>query len=220
MSRANPRYRRRNFNLAALTNDILRVKVVGMLENQVCVSSFFYKGPSLVNNCTQANLTDLGAGFVAAGNMLTKYLAACSSDYTLSQVNIDCPTTPSLAPLITTQVGSGGGPAGHLPTEMAVVLIKQTAVRGQCGRGRVSIPAVPTAWVTASKLTTVVAHNNLATQMEASITAGADTFFPCIYSAKGSRVFPVPGYAAITLVQLAAGSLLGTVRRRKIGRGK
>lgn len=220
MSRANPRYRRRNFNLSALTNDIFRVKVVGFLENQTCVSSFFYKGPSLVNNATQANLTDLGSGFVAAGGMLLKYLAACSSDYTLSQVNIDCPTTPSLAPLITTQAGSGGGPTPHLPTEMAVVIIKQTAVKGQCGRGRVSIPAVPSAWVTASKLTTVTAHNALAVAMTDAITSGPDTFFPCIYSKAGSRIFPIAGYAALTLCQLAAGSLLGTVRRRKIGRGK
>lgn len=220
MSRANPRFRRNNFALAPLTNDILRVKVVGTIESQVCVSSFFYKGPSLLNNCTLANLTDLGSGFVATGNMLTKYLAAVSSDYVLTNVNIDCPTTPSLAPLITTQVGNGGGPTPHLPTEVCGVLIKQTAAKGQCGRGRLSIPAVPSAWVTASKVTTLTAYFALASQIETAITAGGDTFFPVVYSAKGSRTHPIPGYAAITLVQPAAGALLGTVRRRKIGRGK
>lgn len=220
MSRANPRFRRRNPNLPALTNDVLRVKIVGQIENQVTVSSFFYRGPTLPNNCTLADLTDLGTGFVAVGNMLSKFVAAVSADWTLTAVNIDCPTTPSLAPLITAQTGNGGGPTPHLPTEVAMPLIRQTAVKGQCGRGRLSTPAVPSAWVTASKLTTTGAHLALAGQMELTIVQGGKTYTPVVYSAHGSRVFPIPGSADITLVSLSTGLLVGTIRRRKIGRGK
>lgn len=220
MSRANPRYRRRNLNLPALTNDVFRVKLYGTIENQETISVFTYIGPSLVNNAVTSDLTDFGSALVAVGNLCTKYAAACSADWVFTRIAVDVPTTPSLAPIIVNFPGNGAGPAGHMPTEVGMPLLKITASRGQCGRGRISTPAVPTAWVTASVLSNTGAHSALAFQMIQNLVQGPSTWRPCVYSAKGSRLFPIPGAALLTNAILPAGNLLGTIRRRKIGRGK
>jgi hypothetical protein len=143
-----------------------------------------------------------------------------SSDWVLNFCVIDCPTSPSLAALTQTVISFGTGTAGHEPTEVAFNINRYTGFKGQCGRGRVLMPAVPTSVVTASKVTTLTAYTAFANQMLAPIAQGGDTFTPGLYSRDGSHAFPGAGYADLTATLTQASSLLGTARRRKIGRGK
>lgn len=220
MSRANPRFRRSNIKLPTPVNNVYRVRVLGKIENQLTVSSFFYRDARVSQTATTAFLTDLGTGFIAPGGMLAKYAAACSSDWSVSAIIIDCANLTTLSPLFAAQTGNGGGPATHMPTEVSMPLIRRTAVKGQCGRGRISTPAVPLSWVTASVLSNTAAHTALATQMLSTITQGGEDYTPCLYSRNGSKFAPGQGVADLISVDLPAGVLVGTTRRRKLNRGR
>lgn len=218
MSRANPRYRRNNLALPPLTGNVYRVRIFGSIEGQLTISTFYYQDSNAAGTATVTHANNLHTAFVAAGNVGLTYLACCSVDWSSTYVWIDSPNTPSLAPQPYVFSNTGGGSAGHEPTEVAAVLTRGSASRGQCGRGRVSVPAVPTNVVTASRITGLTAYNALANSMLAVIASGGDTFTPVIFSKNGSRVHSFQGASQVTIVTPLG--LLGTVRRRKIGRGK
>lgn len=217
MSRANPRFRRDNPVLPIALTNVWRVKFYGVLEGQMTLSSFYYidsntKGTNLAT--AQANLQ---AALPSIGGPLVTYGAACSSDWQFQSLVIDSPNNPTLSPLVTPYVTTGGGPAGHEPTTVAAVVARQTATKGQCGRGHVLVPAVPTAWVTDSEITTLTAYTALANGMKLTLTTGPDTFTPGIWS-KGTRTVHQFGFDF--LISATPRVVLGTCRRRKLGRGK
>jgi len=218
MSRANPRFRRQNQKLPVPTSNVYRVRLLGSFENQLTSNSFYFFDGNPFASTTLTNLQNLSTAIGAAGSLIPKYVAAISVDWHLTGYIIDSPTSPSLAALNVQQITVGGGPAGHEPTEVAAPFIRYSSVKGQCGRGRFSLPAVPTSWVTGSNTTTNTAYFALATEVLVNLTAGADTFHPCIFSRNGSRAFPGLGVSALTACTYS--TLLGTIRRRKVGRGK
>lgn len=221
MSRASPRFKRVNPSLPAVgsTNGVIVYQIRGAIEGQLTISSFFYSAP--VPAPTPGQLTSLR---VAASTALRALYAAClSADWglTIEVLNVvhrnDIFGNSSTAnvPL------AGGRTAGHLPTEVAMVLNKTTAVKGQHGRGRVGLPAVAIADVTASRITAgtlLTALGNLGTAMLGGISDGTNTWTPCLAQRGTSSPKLVIGFSALTSV--ATNTLLGTVRRRKIGRGK
>lgn len=219
MSRANPRFRRSNQRLSTPVNNVYRVKMVGSIEGQLTINVLYYTDQNGVATANPTHQSNLFAALSLANGVNAKYAACMSSDWTFTQVVIDCPTSPSLAPYLVVGGTAGTGPSGHEPTEVAFPLIKYTAVKGQCGRGRISFPAVPTTWVTASKVSNTTAHTAFGNIAIAVIAGGGDTFTPVLYSRNGSRAFPGAGVAPLIGVY-SLNSLLGTVRRRKIGRGK
>jgi hypothetical protein len=218
MSKANPRFRRNNSALYFVNGNIWRVRIIGAIENQLTVSSFYYIDELGPGTATLAVGVALSIAFQGASAVFTKYCAAVSGDWLSSLVLVDSPTNPTLATIQNIDVAVGTGPAGHEPTVVGAVVAKLTAVKGQCGRGHITTPAVPTAWVTGSNLSNQTAHTNLANAMVAPLTGSGHTFTPCLYSPKGSHANPIKGYAPLT--NCLVRTTLGTVRRRKLGRGK
>jgi hypothetical protein len=114
--------------------------------------------------------------------------------------------------------------SGHsLPLEMAATISRQTAVKGQHGYGRISAPAIPISF------TNPAANPNL-------LTGAAQTIYTTFYAGlqgtftTASRTWnhvlserPVKPAALVTKAGLVTSFLvrqvLGTARRRKIGRG-
>jgi hypothetical protein len=213
MSRANPRFRRNNPPLPAPPANIFQVAALGTVEGQMTVNTFYYwdSGEAL----TALSESALEAAWV--GTYQTPYVACMSSDWALTGYRVSCVTTPTRAPLIASVNAAGTGPAGHEPTEIAAVVLRRTLFRGQCGRGRFSLPAVPTSWVTNSRITTFTAYNAFLTATAANLTSGAHTWIPYLVS-HGPRTGRALGAAQLVSQQIM--SLLGTIRRRKIGRGK
>lgn len=218
MSRANPRFRRNNPKLPLPVGNVYRVKLLGQLENQLTINTFYYMDDQALATATETSIANLGVAISAAGALIPKYAACMSVDWTLTGYIIDVPTSPSLAAVVTNQLTVGSGPAGHEPTEVAAVITRQSAVKGQCGRGHVSLPAIPTSWVTASRLTTTTAHTAMATEMKSVYSFGGVQYAPAIFSRNGSHF--QNGLGAAFQISTALNTLLGTVRRRKIGRGK
>jgi hypothetical protein len=218
MSRANPRFRRINPTLNFPVNDIYRMRIRGEIESQLTISTFYFRGPGAAVSETLAKQTDIATTVVAIGNFVSFYAACCSSDWSATDVLVDCPFLKTLATVqesASTYVGTG--PAGHEPTPIAAIIHRQTAVKGQCGRGHVSIPAVPTAWVTKSELNTLINYNALGLLMHSQLTGSLGAYTPVLYSL-GTRISKSPGVSDV--VSCTTRALLGTVRRRLIGRGK
>lgn len=220
MSRANPRYRRNNPSLAAITGNTCGVvKVQGLIEGQMTVNTFMYYTPGTGPTAAQAQA--FLTSFVA--NMMPKIRACCSADWTVTQVTFEPADGMTWGQVVDTSLAGqpGTGPAGHEPTTVASVLSRITAYRGQHGRGRLLLPAVPTGWVTSSTITLaggITALTALGTQMLLTISDGTNTWVPCI----GQRAKLSPRFVTYIggLTTFIVRTLLGTCRRRKIGRGK
>lgn len=221
MSRANPRYRRVNAPLPAVgaANGVVMYRIFGTIEGQLTISVFYYSSAVPAPTLTQLLLLE--------GNISTqlylKYRSCLSADWACTQETLDVVHVNNIVGVVsTTNSGTVGvRPAGHLPTEVALVINRKSSVKGQHGRGRVSLPAISTGDVTASKMTlaaAITAVNTLAGGMSPTVTDGTNTYTPCIAQRAISSPKLVVGFSPITSV--VPNFLLGTIRRRKIGRGK
>jgi len=222
MSRASPRFRRvsPSLPLVGSTNNAVVYKVQGQIEGQMTISTFLYSGQ--VPSPTQAQLTALLANIHTS--LWAAYRSCISVDWATVKERVDVVHRNDISGVDSfASAGSGGTrAAGHLPTEVAIQLIRYSAVKGQHGRGRVSIPGVASADVTGSNIsagTLVTALNALVTQILTSVTDGSGNTY---VSAIGQRSTTSPklivGVSPVT--RIVVPTLLGTIRRRKIGRGK
>ena len=221
MSRANPRFRRVNPPLPPVGagNGIVQYQIRGSIEGQLTISSFYYSAAVPVP--TPGQLATLRGNI--STNLLAKYALCVSADWALTIEVLNVVHRNDL--FGSTSTGNvptvGGRPAGHLPTEVAGVINKVSAVKGQHGRGRLSLPAIATSDVTLSRITNageLAALNNLEGAMLATATDGVNTWTPCI--AQRGVVPPKLVVGFTPLVTAITNTLLGTIRRRKIGRGK
>lgn len=217
MSAAKPQFKRFNPMPPAPTHNIYRVKLGGGVEGQITMNTFYYADEQTVGTATTSVLIELFNAFTGAGGILPVYAAAVSADWSVTFMLIDCPTSPTLSPYTVAPIQSGLGPVGHEPNQVATTIAKKTDWRGQHGRGRISVPALPTSWKTGTQLTTVVQLGNLASKMQTALTGATHTFTPGIL-ARQTGAPNTLGWAPITscVVRL----ILGTCRRRKPGVGK
>jgi hypothetical protein len=218
MSRKNPRFRRANPAPPPLGGlNLYQLQVFGSIEGQMTLNNFYYMdaGTAPVGN----QELDLLATWIAANQ--GAFLAAISSDWTLTGYKVQMLNLPNRAPYFAPQAPpvAATGPAGHEPTTVAVVCWRYTALKGQSGRGRFYMPAVPTTWVTSSTVTAaggIAAYNAAALIADTAITGNR------VYvAALANRIRA--GVAAITgqpVQHSGFRPLLGTIRRRRIGRGK
>ena len=161
-------------------------------------------------------MDDLHAALGEIGGLTLALEGACTTDWADDKMIIDCPDQTALAPKEYALLGDGAGPAPHLPMQMAVTIHRKTTFRGQCGRGRVSVPAVPYSWTTDSELTTLTAHLALATAMKQNVVAQTIVYEPVLLS-YGSKIDPGLGVAGLS--ETTVGTTLGTCRTRKLGVG-
>jgi hypothetical protein len=222
MSRAVPRFHRTNAPLPLVGNNngVVLYRIFGQLEGQMTISTFMF---SSANNApTQGQLTALLTA-ISAG-VFPVYRLCLSNDWGgNNKETLDVVHRNDISGILTTanSASAGGRAAGHLPTEMAAVMIRYTAVKGQHGRGRVSLPGIALGDVTASVIssgTLLTALTNLQTQLLGTYSDGTNTWVHCIGSRQPTSHGLVTAFAPVT--RYVTKVLLGTVRRRKIGRGK
>lgn len=222
MSRAQPRFRRTNPPLPVVGNNngVVLYRIFGQVEGQMTISTFMYSSSN--NAPTQAQLTTLLSAIQTA--IFPLYGSCISIDWGgNNKETLDVVHRNDISGLISTANGGAFGTraAGHLPTEVSAQLIRYTAFKGQHGRGRVSIPAIATADVTASSIssgTLITALANLTTALLVARSDGTNNWTHCI----GSRIPISPKLVTnfAPVVRYVNKTLLGTIRRRKIGRGK
>lgn len=221
MSRANPRFHRQNPNLPALTSNVVQLTIFGSLENQITLNILYYADQT-GTVASIANLNSFLGGWTVSNQAPLQ--AVASSDWSLNQYKAQYVNAVSIIPQYrTTGLPLGGtGPAGHEPTTVAAVISKYSQVKGQSGRGRYYIPGIPTAWVSNSALNVafITPFNTYASDLVNQVTGGGITYTPGIFSRRGYNKVTGLGGGFSPLSSAVARTLLGTVRRRRIGRGK
>jgi hypothetical protein len=221
MSRANPRFRRVNPNLPLVgtTNGVVMYVIQGVIENQMTINTLMYS--SAVPNPTNTQLATLLTNISA--NIISSFKALISADWNITQELLKVVHRNDIATvtLLTHANNIGTRPAGHEPTEVAGVTLKYSGVKGQHGRGRMSTPGVYTGDVTNSQWTgATITTNQGVFNAAALLTAsdGSNTWTPCIGQRGSTPPRLIVGFTPI--VKFSQPILLGTIRRRKIGRGK
>jgi len=124
---------------------------------------------------------------------------------------------------VTGLTAPGSVSAPPLPSVVAGIISKTSALKGQHGRGRNYLPGVPDTFVTsateANQLNAlgITAYNALAAKLKAPITSSGVVWSPVITT----RPLPptlIP-QRAVVITGAVTIPLLGTVRRRREGRG-
>lgn len=121
--------------------------------------------------------------------------------------------------------GPGNGTAATvaLPGQLAVLMTKETGLRGQHGIGHAFVPCVPTGFVTDGELnaTAVTAYNTLALVFNTPPvdTVGGQTIFPAVCRVTGNT--PETRQVTFALVtQVSYSTELSDRSTRKVGRGR
>lgn len=148
---------------------------------------------------------------ITTSTVLLSYVAQTLSD------NIT-PTFELPSAAVGTVVGD------YLPLEMQATIEKSSRLKGQHGRGRLQMPAVPVSFTTHTANPNTLggvgqtAYNGFANNLLGPFPTGAGTSFAPVISTR-----PTPPANLVTLAQLVVAwnvnQLLGTQRRRRPGRG-
>lgn len=214
MSRANPRFHRTNPALPAAVANTFEITIYGSIEGQQTVNTFYYAdgGVALASN-SEALLI---AAWKTANKAL--FLATVSQDWTMVSIKCQCLTSPTRIPVYSTENSPATGPTGHEPTTVAVTIDRLSLIKGQAGRGRISMPGVPTAWVTASSVngTGQTFYTSFLPVLTTGFVSGAITYVALVVSRK-NKSGPLLGASPVSGAVLRV--VLGSCRRRKLGRG-
>ena len=134
---------------------------------------------------------------------------------------------PTVFASITPAPGTVG--ANQLPSEVAANILKQSTLKGQHGRGALRMPSVPVSYTTpATSPDNLNAlglndYNSLGMSLQGTaIIFGGANCLAVISTRPAKTVPPAPTplvTRAVVIGQMHAQSLLGTMRRRKFGRG-
>lgn len=221
MSRANPRYRRTNPSGVPVgsTYGVVRYVVQGQFQGQMTISIFDYVGAVPGPNTTQ--LTTLRTNIGAL--IITPYRACCATDWQITAERV-IPVHSNVFAGVNYFGNSGlfgTGGSASMDTEVAVIINKKTGLKGQHGRGRLSMPAVPSGAVTQSNVTlagAITAYNNLIAAMLPGVSDGANTWNPVVSQRGLAAPRLVTNWSL--LLSCTLNTLMGTIRRRRIGRGK
>lgn len=221
MSRATPRFRRPNPPMPALTQNMFQVNVLLSVQGQTAINTFYYGDGQAVG--VGVNPTGLAIAMLA---LLPLYQPIMGTDCTVVGVTVRClnnPSAISVTRLLPTPL-PGTVASTSLGTMYAATILRQTVVRGQAGRGRVTSPGVPFTFANVPATTLMPAAGTAYVNwcnlfLMTSVMSGGVTYVPYLYS-RGLRTQTpkVPG--AAPLLSFLVKALIGTVRRRKIGRGK
>jgi hypothetical protein len=223
MSKAHPRFHRNNALLPLITGVAYRVQPFYIVDQQICLWTVDYLVPtSTATTVTEANIA---ASWSSTMQAALRGMLAIDCFYT--QVKVSCLTNPALLPIylaIATANQPGTGGNTHMPSEIAAIISKATATKGQHGRGRLYLPGIPVAYVTpttdANRLnaTGVAAQAALTTALSAvGVTDGTNTATPAVTQSVAAGAATTRGQV---LSNFTNRTLLGVVRRRRIGRGK
>ena len=239
VSRANPRFRRNNPVPPDLMPQypIIRFLFAGHCYWGETLTTFDYADFS-VTHARIVYPTDATALYTAITPAITglkqRLLDTQAADWTLDRVTAIFPSEVTFADFVVDTPAAPGTIVGVTADgELAQVVQKQSVFKGQFGRGRTSVP-VPQGSIqttTGDTDTLTLAAGGLlallATAMQAQVTVGARQWFPSIIgntaNPAGSlppRKLPPGHWHANSITQCLRDLVLGTVRRRKRGRGR
>lgn len=212
---------RNNPDAPLITGDLARVVVEyeGLSGKFNCVFDYMANGLGVI---TSGVLSALATAFQTASEA---NLRGCLSNQCRINRYLAADLNPGKA--ATQQQSSallGSVVQPSLPEEMGIVITKGTTLKGQHGRGRVTLPAIPITFTTPATSpdqtngTAATALNPLLTSLASSLTAAGVLFTPVLVTR------PLIGAGVPTRAMLitswANDVVLGTVRRRKVGRGE
>lgn len=216
MSRNNP-------PAPAVTAAIARVTLTTKTLGQLCLTTFDYLSNVPATSPSLADLTALAVQWDAG---LSPKILACLSpqtaEYAISVAELHYGTTPTYVNLYAPgTVGTAGATA--LPLEMGATLSRNGPLKGQHGRGRITMPGVPNTFVTPAtdanilNAAALTAYGNLIAQLILPITAGGIIWTHVISTR------PLPPLLltdrAVAVSEYLIRNTLGTARTRKEGRG-
>jgi len=204
----------------AITGDVYRMSIYSTSQSQVCINSWDYMGNTFASNPSTNMVNLLNAWALTIQTPYANCVATlCRLNYFLCQC-----ISSNTAPTVQKTIGASGGVAQPpLPLEMAAILKKLTGLKGQHGRGRIFVPAVPTSFTTPATDPNVInsvgnlAYTALAIAFLTAQTAGGNTYVPVVSKRPVGPVNVVTN--AAVCIDGVINPLLATQRRRKIGRG-
>lgn len=213
---------RNNPPAALITGPGVRVTLQYQTDNNTQQNSIAYNlGSSVV-----PTLLDL-QNFTTAWN--TTNLAPLQGTQTVNTTFFQLLVTEVWYGLTPTYVATyTGGTTGSVtggvyPLEVAVSAVWRTSLKGQHGRGRIQFPNVPLSFVTPGtdpnslNAAGISAYLSALAALNTSITTSLGIWFPVVIQ----RAIP-PAVLSQRATQIASSTLnhvLGTQRRRKLGRG-
>jgi hypothetical protein len=215
MSRARPRFTRINPPLPAAQPNTFEVIVLGQLPEGITVTTYYYfDGGAALTSTSESGLANQWITTNA-----NAYIGVWSSVWSMTSVKAQCLTSPSRMPAVISNIIAGTGPSPAEPSTVAIVHFRVSGIKGQAGRGHVSTGGVPTTWVTGSSLnsTATTPCNTFGTTLGNNLVVGSVTYVPMLVSRRNKQGPPL---GASPLLNHGFRTVLGTVRRRKIGRGK
>ncbi len=214
---------RNNPALPLVTSAIAQVTIGTLTNGQVCLNTFHYLSSVFATPPSLADLTALGNAWDSALDIKFKAcLSPLTALYSQSVADIHYGVTPTYSvPYAPGTVGTAG--ATNLPLEMGVTLSRYTNTKGQHGRGRITMPAIPNTFTTPAtdsnqlNATGLAAYLALCNQLLVPLTAGAITWTHVV-ATRPAAPSTTTDYAA-AVVRYDIRSVLGTARTRKEGRG-
>lgn len=201
----------------------LKLVIDTKTQGQISQTVLSYNGALIPTYPTLTNLIDFITAWQAANETL--YAACLSPDSTIERYSCaevgqgTCPTAVViLAPAV---AGTAG--AHNLPLEMAAVQDLRSSLKGQHGRGRISMPAVPDTFTTPATSPNVLNATGHAAYSDllASLLLGVTTSMGAWPWTIHTRPTPPATLVtrAVNVVSATTNDLLGTMRRRRPGRG-
>ncbi|MBA0087219.1 MAG: hypothetical protein HRJ53_19725 [Acidobacteria bacterium Pan2503] len=208
----------------AITGDVCRVTTLVIADSEQCLFSMDYMAAGF----SASPAVDL-AGLVTAfaTGFAPGIKALLPIDAMLNGFQGTFLSRNDIAGVFSTS-GNGPGTAGanHLDKMMAVRIQKLTTLKGAHGRGGLSFGPVYTGHVTpatdANRLNpaAVTAYQAFATALQNALPIASGsftTFTPCV-STRPPLGTSITQFAMI-VTKMTVDAVLGTVRRRKLGRG-
>ena len=213
---------RTNWPAPAITGVVGRITVVTSTAAQTCFTSFDYMSSSMTT--TTAEMAVVVANFLLGTK--AHYLACLTPDTTLIATTMQAVSSLVYQTAIVTEApGVVGTVMTHsLPLEMGATLTKYSAIKGQHGRGRVTMPAVPITFTTPAtdpnrlNATGLAAYLAVVLDVQTSWAGTGGNFWAPVISTRPKPPASVVAEAAL-VTQYVQPLVLGTARRRKEGRG-
>jgi hypothetical protein len=189
-------------------------------DRQQCQNSWFYMAPTFAAE-PGAVMQQLVEDFVA---LVSPGLLFCVPASTLIEI-ATCRCISSSSPANTeAPIALPGSVMGDgLPLEMAAIITKYSLLKGQHGRGRIYMPSVPITFTTPAtspnkiNATGRTAYGDLGDLTMAVLTSGGLNYKPVIVT---RPIAPINiATRGVVISQTFTQPILGTVRRRRLGRG-
>jgi hypothetical protein len=213
---------RNNPPLPTLANNVVRLTISMLTSGNVQEVSFCYY-PATSISLTPAILTQLATDWwTTFGTDFAALLTADTQIVGIYAADISPGTTPTQFKTLTSTFGSQSGHA--LPLTDAAVLTWGTQFKGQHGRGRTYMPAIPIGFTTPATdinrlnaTPAIAAYSAFTAAMLTSVSSSARTWgFMIVTRPSPPAVIPTKGaYVFTWQVQ----PVIGTIRRRREGRG-